>query len=160
MSIPSVSIRNFLLGKFFPVFLMIGVIASAELDADPNYKKICAACHQVNGEGSEGVYPPLKGWANRLASSEEGRRYLVQVVSFGMNDEVEIDGVSYIGYMPPNPQLKDKELADVLNYILKDLSKDKKVRKFSEKEVTRVRKNRASMQEVVLSRKKAIASLK
>ncbi len=147
-------------GFFLLVFAIFLLTNSTPLHGNEKYKSLCSSCHQISGNGVEGVFPPLVGWANRLASTKEGREYLIQVVSFGLNEEIEVNGVSYIGYMPPNPQLTNLEIANLLNYILKDLSKDPSVSTFTESEVELVRSIKRTMKQVKMSRNQALSSLR
>ncbi len=68
----------------------------------------CAQCHGEKGQGVRG-FPSLEG-VKPLLSTPEGRRYLVLVVLYGRKGEV--------GLMPGFAQLKDEEVAQVLNHLL------------------------------------------
>jgi mono/diheme cytochrome c family protein len=82
----------------------------------------CAVCHQPDGKGAPGVYPPLAGSVGRYVALKDGRTYLIDVVSFGMGGKIKSDGDSYEGDMPPWPQLSDQDVADVLTYVLTGLN--------------------------------------
>jgi mono/diheme cytochrome c family protein len=82
----------------------------------------CAVCHQPDGKGAPGVYPPLAGSVGRYVALKAGRTYLIDVVSFGMGGKVESGGDSFEGDMPPWPQLSDQDVADVLTYVLTGLN--------------------------------------
>lgn len=69
--------------------------------------KTCAQCHGEKGQGVR-PYPPLQGVAP-LFATPEGRRYLVLVVLYGRKGEA--------GLMPGFAQLKDEELASLLNHL-------------------------------------------
>lgn len=77
----------------------------------------CAACHQADATGVDGVYPALAGRVAAMARTEKGRRYLVAVVAFGMVGPIQVDGVAMSGLMPPHPQLTDEEIAWVLDWL-------------------------------------------
>lgn len=77
------------------------------------YERNCAACHQADGSGMAGVFPPLRGHAPKL-----GREYLVDLVLYGLAGAIEIDGVTYRGMMPGMAQMSDADIAASLNYIL------------------------------------------
>lgn len=145
--------------RYILIYAFLGFVWVHSLKGNDTYKTICSACHQVNGEGVEGVFPPLKGWVDKLAKTDDGRMYLIQVISFGMNDTIDIKDISYIGYMPPNPQLNDGEVANLLNFLIRDLSKNTSLKEFSESEVMKVRRVRTGMDQVSRSRIKAIESL-
>jgi mono/diheme cytochrome c family protein len=82
------------------------------------YSAQCAACHQASGEGVPGAFPPLAGHVPELAVAEGGREYLINVVLYGLQGEIEVHGETYDGVMPAWAQLDDEQIADVLNYTL------------------------------------------
>lgn len=77
------------------------------------YRTSCASCHQVNGEGVAGVFPPLTG--DSVVNSEDASRH-IEVVLFGAQGST-IDGVKYVTPMPAwGEQLSDEEVAAVINH--------------------------------------------
>lgn len=79
----------------------------------------CATCHQPTGTGVPGAFPPLAGHAPELALAEGGRDYLINVVLYGLQGEIQVDGQTYNGVMAPWGQLSDDEIASTLNYVLR-----------------------------------------
>lgn len=77
----------------------------------------CLACHQVTGAGIPAVFPPLVEHVPGLLAVEGGRRYLVDVVLFGLTGRIAVAGQDYDGMMPAWGHLSDEQLADVLNYV-------------------------------------------
>lgn len=75
------------------------------------YGANCAGCHQANGEGTPGVFPPLKGDPVTVGAPEEH----IRVVLKGMSG-VAINGVSYAAAMPAWAQLTDEQIAAVVTY--------------------------------------------
>lgn len=75
------------------------------------YNTQCASCHMEDGNGIEGVFPPL---AKSDYLTDKNR--LVKVISTGLRGPIVVNGVNYDGEMPGN-KLTDKQVADVLNYI-------------------------------------------
>jgi len=75
--------------------------------------KYCLVCHQGNGTGVPGMYPPLtKGsWAGR------DPKELVPILTKGLSGKVEVNDEVYKSVMPAQEQLTDQEIADVLSYI-------------------------------------------
>lgn len=73
----------------------------------------CSACHQNNGKGVAGSFPPLDG--SRWVTGSEQR--LVRVLLHGLQGEVVVNGETYNGQMPGWKQLTDEELAGVMTYI-------------------------------------------
>lgn len=80
----------------------------------------CTTCHSSDGEAVPGAYPPLAGHAPELYNAEGGRDYLANLLLYGVQGEIVVDGETYNGVMPSWQQLSDQQLADVLNYILSD----------------------------------------
>ncbi len=82
------------------------------------YAANCTACHQANGQGIPGAFPPLAGGhAADLANAEGGREYLVSSLLYGVQGELVVNGTSYAGVMPAWQQLSDDQIAAVLNYV-------------------------------------------
>ncbi len=75
------------------------------------YATQCMSCHMEQGEGLEGVFPPL---AKTDYLNDKAR--LVKVVLLGVRGPMTINGVAYDGEMT-GFTLSDEEVADVINYI-------------------------------------------
>ena len=78
----------------------------------------CSVCHQENGQGIAGTFPPLAGHVAELFAQQSGRDYLVRLVLFGLEGTISAKGSSYSSAMPPWPQLTDSEIAAALDYVL------------------------------------------
>ena len=79
------------------------------------FQKVCAACHQPDGMGKDGVGPPLAG--SEWVLADQGDR-LVRIVLNGMSGPVQVKGRVWNLAMPPwRENLKDDEIAVVLTYI-------------------------------------------
>ena len=83
------------------------------------FNEYCVGCHQVGGTGVPGEYPRLAGRVNRIASDPRGRAFLAQLVLTGMSGTISVDGRKILGIMPSFDNLKDDELASVLNYVVR-----------------------------------------
>jgi mono/diheme cytochrome c family protein len=78
------------------------------------YSQTCAACHQPAGEGKEQMYPPLAG--SEWVTGPDAR--LVRIVLHGLTGEIEVEGQTFAGMMPPwGPTLTDAEIAAVTTYV-------------------------------------------
>lgn len=77
------------------------------------YTKICLTCHQVDGSGVPMMNPPLIKTKWVLGS----KTVLIRQVLKGSVGTVEIDGDTFRNTMPPQPQLTDQQIADVLTYV-------------------------------------------
>lgn len=76
------------------------------------YTANCVTCHMQNGEGIDGVYPPL---AKSDYLMEDKKRAIKQVLE-GAIGAMTVNGVKYNGFMT-GFSLNDQEISDVLNYI-------------------------------------------
>jgi mono/diheme cytochrome c family protein len=77
------------------------------------YGNNCSSCHQLNGTGLGGVFPPLKG--NQAVLNEDPADHIKTILN-GLSNKV-IDGVSYAAPMPPfGGTLSDEEVAGVVNH--------------------------------------------
>lgn len=77
------------------------------------YTAQCMSCHMEQGEGIEGVYPPLAK-SDYLAADK--KRSIDQVLH-GLTGEIKVNGKTYDGVMTGFDALSDMEVSDVLNYI-------------------------------------------
>jgi mono/diheme cytochrome c family protein len=105
---------------FAGVLALLTLAASGPLQAADGaglYAANCVACHQPDGNGSEGLAPPLAGVLAKRAQSPNGREYLAQVLVSGMVGKITSRGVKYDGAMPA-ATLSDEELAAVMGYVL------------------------------------------
>lgn len=73
----------------------------------------CAACHQQDGLGVPGVYPPLAQSEWVVGRPDAATR----IVLHGVRGPLEVAGVTYDQPMPSWNVLKDDRLAAVLTYI-------------------------------------------
>ncbi|GAB5602265.1 cytochrome C-552 [Thermus sp. FJN-A] len=82
------------------------------------YGQYCSSCHQANGQGLPGAFPPLAGHVQEILAKKEGRTYLLNVVLFGLQGEIRVKGQVYNGSMPAwEAQLKDDQVAAILNFL-------------------------------------------
>jgi nitrite reductase (NO-forming) len=75
----------------------------------------CSVCHQSNGEGMSGVFPPLAK-SDYLAKLSKDR--LISIPLHGLTGAVTVNGKDYNSVMPPMSQLTDDEVANILTYVL------------------------------------------
>jgi len=77
------------------------------------YRTTCANCHQQNGQGVPGAFPPLVSDPVVTAADPTGH---IAVVLFGLSGK-RISGVSYQGQMPAwGSQLSDVEVAQIVSH--------------------------------------------
>jgi mono/diheme cytochrome c family protein len=80
---------------------------------DQIYASLCAACHQANGLGLPGVFPPLaeSEWIKAAPGVP------IRILLLGLDGSVAVKGQTFNGQMPAFRQLSDDEIAAVLTYI-------------------------------------------
>ena len=102
-----------------------GQVAVVKMDpmvaGKKNFELVCATCHQANGLGVAGVYPPLAGseWVN---GSEER---VIRIVLYGLKGSVTVKGTTYNAAAMPvigkvsgsGYNWSDEKIAAVLTYV-------------------------------------------
>jgi mono/diheme cytochrome c family protein len=77
--------------------------------------RVCFACHQANGLGLPGAFPPLAG-SSIVTEADTGK--IIRIVLHGLQGPIEVKGVKFNSLMPAQgAQLNDKEIADALTYV-------------------------------------------
>jgi len=76
------------------------------------YEANCAACHQANGQGLPGAFPPLAGNPHLQDVS-----HVLSVIKNGLQGPITVNGQTYNGQMPAFSQLSDEEVKAVATYI-------------------------------------------
>ena len=78
------------------------------------YNTICTACHLPQGQGQEGLAPPLAG--SEWVGAPEGQ--LIRIVLQGVGGKMEVAGKTYSLDMPGlGAAMSDEQVAQVLSYI-------------------------------------------
>lgn len=77
------------------------------------YTTYCMGCHQPEGRGMQGTFPPLA--KSDYLMTDKSRA--IAAVLNGLTGPVEVNGQRYNGVMPPMGHLKDDEIADILSYV-------------------------------------------
>ncbi len=77
----------------------------------------CMSCHQVDGSGVPGMYPPLQksNWVNG------DKIKLIKILLNGLEGEIEVNGEIYSQVMPKQDYLTDHQIAAVLSYVRQNL---------------------------------------
>ncbi|HEX7860476.1 MAG TPA: cytochrome c [Verrucomicrobiae bacterium] len=76
----------------------------------------CGACHQPNGMGTPGTFPPLAG-SEWVAEKDPAR--VIRIVLDGLTGPIQVKGAAYNSQMPGWRMLTDEEIAQVSTYIRK-----------------------------------------
>ena len=88
-----------------------GAVGDLMASGEAVYLANCAACHQPNGQGLPGAFPPLA----QSDFLEGNRRDVMQAALFGLSGPITVNGADYNGVMPSMGYLADEELAAALN---------------------------------------------
>jgi nitrite reductase (NO-forming) len=94
----------------------------------------CSVCHQADGNGLPGVFPPLAKSDYMAALSKQD---LIGIVLNGLTGPLKVNGKDYNSVMPPMSQLNDDEIANILTYVVS--SWDNKGAAITKDEVAKVR---------------------
>jgi len=86
------------------------------------YNKVCMACHQMNGAGIPGAFPPL---AKSDYLNADVNRAIKQVLN-GSLGAIIVNGKKYTTPMPKQV-LNDEQIADVLTYVYGNWGNNKEV---------------------------------
>jgi len=93
--------------------------AESDGPSAPNYEGealyvvSCASCHQIHGQGMEGVGPPLAGskWVNG------NEVLLTKIVLHGVRGPITVRGKEYNLEMPAMGFFSDQQIAGLLTYL-------------------------------------------
>jgi nitrite reductase (NO-forming) len=76
------------------------------------YSTLCVTCHQSEGQGTPGVFPPLAKSDYLMVDKDRSIRILLN----GLKGEITVNGSVYKGEMPKFP-LSDAQIAGVLSFV-------------------------------------------
>ena len=99
---------------------LIGTPTIAPSPGELIYEMACLPCHQPEGKGLPGVYPPLAGseWVRDDAAR------LIKIVLHGLTGTLTVAGQQFGGPnavpMPSLAGLSDEQIADVLTFVRKE----------------------------------------
>ncbi len=80
----------------------------------------CAACHQGEGQGVPGVFPPLAG-SHWVTQNDER---LVMIILDGLQGPIEVLGNEYNGVMQGYSMWSDRDVAAVATYVRSHFGND------------------------------------
>lgn len=94
----------------------------AQMSGSAVYIGKCASCHQPNGQGVPGAFPPLVNSPYVVGDPS----IPVRIVLHGLQGPIEVEGATYNGMMPAWAELlTDDEIAAVVSYIRSELGSNK-----------------------------------
>jgi nitrite reductase (NO-forming) len=76
------------------------------------FGRVCTQCHQAQGQGLPGTFPPLASSDYLMADEKRA----IDIVMNGLRGPIVVNGVTYTSEMP-KPGLTDVEVAAVLSYV-------------------------------------------
>jgi len=77
------------------------------------YAKYCLTCHQADGNGVRGQFPPLAG-NNKITGPSTD---VIRIVLFGLEGPLTVNERDYNQLMPAQGYLSDQQIADILSYV-------------------------------------------
>lgn len=94
---------------------------SESIDASKIFANHCAVCHQANGAGVPGAFPPLinSDWITAKP------QVIVQILLHGIQGELTVGDTVYNGEMPEfGNTLEDSEIAALATYLRSNFEND------------------------------------
>jgi mono/diheme cytochrome c family protein len=85
------------------------------------YQKHCSNCHQANGKGLGRLYPPI----DQSDFMDKNFEQVVCLIKYGIQGQLEVNGVNYNMAMKGIPTLTELEVAEILTYIYNTWSPQK-----------------------------------
>jgi nitrite reductase (NO-forming)/hydroxylamine reductase len=89
-------------------------LASQMAAGEKLYQTYCTACHQANGQGLAGAFPPLAASDYLLADKKRA----IKTVLGGLSGEITVNGKTYNAVMPNLSYLNDEQVANVVTYVM------------------------------------------
>lgn len=115
---PSMMKKTFLLAAFFIPATFV-FLSNQDKNLQESMKRgkevyalYCQNCHMENGQGVEGLNPPVA----KTTYLKDAKKN-IGIILNGQTGEVTVNGKKYNAIMNPMNYLDDKQIADVLNYI-------------------------------------------
>ncbi|MEZ0539845.1 c-type cytochrome [Fibrella arboris] len=87
------------------------------------YRRNCANCHQADGAGLAGLYPPLAN-SDYLKANKNA---VVCSIRYGQQGPITVNGKVYNRVMPPQLQLSALEIAEITTYIYSQWGGDQRL---------------------------------
>ncbi|MUH37972.1 dehydrogenase [Zobellia amurskyensis] len=103
--------------KVNPIFARKSLVEDTRTSGAKMFYEICASCHGVNGQGIEGLAPPLMG-SEHVANTER----LGLIILHGLEGPITVKGKRYdLNLAMPglirNEDISNKDIADIISYV-------------------------------------------
>jgi mono/diheme cytochrome c family protein len=83
-------------------------------DGEKLFAQNCSTCHQLDGKGVAGSFPPLAGSAWVHGAPDR----VIKIAQYGIAGEIEVNGHKFNGAMADmGAGLNDQKLADLITYV-------------------------------------------
>ena len=79
------------------------------------YSEVCGICHQEDGSGVPMMFPPLI--KSDIINGDHVK--LIKIILEGMKGPLVVKGEQYDNEMPPQNNLSDQQISDLLTYLRK-----------------------------------------
>ncbi len=112
------AVNNRLVNKKNRIYTRVSLAEDNRTKGAKIFRQICAACHGINGEGMEGLAPPL---VKSEYVSEPVER-LALILLHGLNGPIHVNGERYefnqaMPGLIGNETLTDKDIVDIISYV-------------------------------------------
>ncbi|MFS4469417.1 c-type cytochrome [Maribacter sp. 2210JD10-5] len=110
--------ENILAGNKNPIYTSKTLSEDNRTTGARLFRQICAACHGINGDGIEGLAPPL----NKSEYMEKPLERLGLILLHGLSGPVHVNGKLYeINQAMPgliaNESITDQDISDIISYV-------------------------------------------
>lgn len=85
---------------------------AAGLNGEAEYQAVCMVCHQADGKGLAGVYPPLAG--SEWVTGDPN--VAIAIILHGLQGEITVAGQTYNQVMASWASLSDAQIAAILTH--------------------------------------------
>jgi mono/diheme cytochrome c family protein len=77
------------------------------------YDSVCTTCHQADGKGLPGAFPPVAGSEWVTGDPETP----IRIVLLGLGGPIEVAGAKFNAVMPPPAGLTDAQIAEAVTHV-------------------------------------------
>ena len=118
--------------------------SSVESTGKQLYETHCASCHQADGSGEAGFFPPLVDtpWV------KDGNAF-THILFRGLSGTIEVNGGRYASYMSPyGKDLTDNDVYEIIHYVQHSLNTFPVDESFTVESVKTIRTSTSNLQTI------------